>query len=94
MTKADLINQIAMTTGYDKTTVGVVVESFMQNVKKSVSDGENVYLRGFGSFITKTRKAKIARNISKETSVEVPAHKVVAFKAAAEFAKETRKLHV
>jgi DNA-binding protein HU-beta len=94
MIKADLINEIALTTGYDKMTVSVVVESFMENVKKSLNKGENVYLRGFGSFITKTRKAKIARNISKETSVPVPAHKIVAFKAGAELADEVRKLAV
>ena len=91
MTKAELINEIAISTGYDKTTIGVIVESLMGHVKKSVSEGENVYLRGFGSFITKTRKAKVARNISASTSIPVPEHQIAAFKPAAEFAAQVRK---
>jgi DNA-binding protein HU-beta len=91
MTKAELISSIAMTTGYDKTTVGVIVESFMENVKNNVCKGENVYLRGFGSFVAKTRKAKIARNISTNSSIAVPEHKIAAFRPAAEFAAEVRK---
>ena len=92
MTKAQLINEISLATGYDKATVSVIVEAFMEKVKKNVSNGENVYLRTFGSFISKTRKAKIARNISKDISVAVPAHKIPAFKPASEFAAEVRKL--
>lgn len=92
MTKAQLINEISLTTGYDKATVSAIVEAFMEKVKKNVSDGENVFLRGFGSFVTKTRKAKVARNISKDISITVPAHKIPAFKPAAEFASEVRKL--
>jgi DNA-binding protein HU-beta len=91
MTKADLINDIAISTGYDKTTIGVIVESMMDIVKKNVVAGENVYLRGFGSFVTKTRAAKVARNITKKTSVAVPEHKVPFFKAAAEFKSDVRK---
>ncbi len=91
MTKAELINEIAISTGYDKTSIGLIVESFMEHVKKNVSNGENVYLRGFGSFITKTRKAKIARNISASTSIAVPEHQIAAFKPAREFAAEVRK---
>lgn len=91
MTKADLINEIAINTGYDKTTIGVIVESMMDTVKKNVITGENVYLRGFGSFISKTRAAKVARNITKKTSVAVPEHKVPFFKPAAEFKSEIRK---
>ena len=90
MTKADLINEIAIATGYDKTSIGVIVESMMENVKKSVAKGENVYLRGFGSFITKVRAAKVARNIKAKTSMQVPAHKIPSFKPAAEFKKEIR----
>ena len=90
MTKADLINEIAIQTGYDKTTIGIVVESMMATVKKNVSAGENVYLRGFGSFITRIRAAKVARNISKKISVQVPAHKIPSFKPAAEFMKDVR----
>ena len=90
MTKAELINEIAISTGYDKTSIGIIVESMMETVKKNVAKGENVYLRGFGSFITKIRAAKVARNISKKTSVQVPEHKIAAFKPAAEFAELVR----
>ena len=90
MTKAELISELAISTGYDKTTLGVIVEAFMNAVKKNVSEGENVYLRGFGSFISKTRKEKIARNISKSTSIRVPEHKIASFKPAAEFALAMR----
>ena len=92
MTKAQLVNEISLSTGFDKATVGLVVEAFMEKVKKNVADGDNVYLRTFGSFITKTRKAKVARNISKDISIAVPAHKIVSFKPAAEFSAEVRKL--
>ena len=87
MTKAELVNEIAISTGYDKTSIGVVLESFMEIVKKNVTK----YLRGFGSFITKTRKAKIARNITMSTSIPVPEHQIAAFKPAAEFAAQVRK---
>ena len=90
MTKAELINEIAITTGYDKTSIGIIVESMMSHVKKSVASGENVYLRGFGSFITKVRAAKVARNISKNTSIQVPEHRIPAFKPAAEFMEDVR----
>ena len=90
MTKAELINEIAIQTGYDKITISNVVESAMQNIKKSVAAGENVFLRGFGSFITKTRAAKVARNIIKKTSVLVPEHKVPAFKPSPEFKEAVR----
>jgi DNA-binding protein HU-beta len=91
MTKAELVNQIAISTGFDKTTINVVVESFMENVKKSLIADDNVYLRGFGSFILKKRAAKVARNITKSTSIQVPAHNIVAFKPAAELALVVRK---
>ena len=92
MTKAELINEISLSTGFDKATVSVVVEAFMEKVKKNLSEGRNVYLRMFGSFITKTRNAKVARNIARDISVSVPAHKIVSFKPAAEFKAEVRKL--
>jgi DNA-binding protein HU-beta len=92
MTKADLINEIAIASGYDKKTITVIVENFMDGVKKNLSKGENVYLRGFGSFILKTRAAKIARNISSSTSIKVPEHSIVSFKAAAELATEVRNV--
>lgn len=85
MTKAELVNAIAIQTGYDKTTILNIVESAMSNVKKSVAGGDNVYLRGFGSFITKTRAQKVARNITKNTSIVVPEHKIPAFKPSNDF---------
>lgn len=85
MTKAELVNAIAIQTGYDKTSIMNIVESAMENIKTSVAGGENVYLRGFGSFITKVRRRKIARNISKNVAVEVPEHKIPAFKPSNEF---------
>jgi len=90
MTKADLINAIAISTGYDKMTITVVVEAQMASIKKSLLKGENVYLRGFGTFLTKKRKEKVARNIVKHTSVVVPEHRVASFKPAASFAQEIR----
>ena len=90
MTKAELINNIAVSTGYDKTTIANIVEAGMETVKKSVAGGENVYLRGFGSFISKIRRAKIARNISKNIAVSVPEHKIAAFKASKEFNEMVR----
>jgi len=90
MTKADLINEIAISTGYDKTTISIIVESFMGKVKSNIVAGENVYLRGFGSFVTKTRAAKLARNIGKSTSIQVPEHNIPAFKPAAEFMTAVR----
>ncbi|MBO4577839.1 MAG: integration host factor subunit beta [Paludibacteraceae bacterium] len=91
MTKADLVNQVALETGYDKTTILNVIEAAMADVKKSVAAGENVYLRGFGSFITKVRAEKVARNITKNTSIVVPEHKIPAFKPGREFTAEVRK---
>lgn len=90
MTKAELVNAIAIQTGYDKATILNVVESMMSNVKKNLYKGENVYLRGFGSFITKVRKQKVARDITKKTSVVVPEHKIPAFKPAREFMNAVR----
>ena len=82
MTKADIVNEIAKSTGVEKNQVLAIVESFMENVKESLDKGENVYLRGFGSFIVKERAEKVARNISKNVTVTVPAHKIPAFKPA------------
>lgn len=85
MTKADIVSEIAKSTGVDKTTVASVIESFMESVKDSMASGENVYLRGFGSFIVKKRAEKTARNITKNTTIIIPAHNVPAFKPAKEF---------
>ena len=90
MTKAELVNLISIKTGYDKVTVLNVVESFMENVKGSIVKKENVYLRGFGTFQTKVRKEKVARNISKNTSIVVPEHALPAFKPSKEFVKSVK----
>jgi DNA-binding protein HU-beta len=85
MTKADLVAEIASKTGIDKATAMVAVEAFMETVKDSMINGENVYLRGFGSFILKKRATKTARNISKNVSLIVPEHNIPAFKPAKTF---------
>jgi DNA-binding protein HU-beta len=85
MTKADIVNEISKNTGIDKATVLTTVEAFMEAVKLSLSKDENVYLRGFGSFIIKERAEKTARNISKNTTIIIPAHKIPAFKPAKTF---------
>lgn len=91
MTKADIVNEIAKTTGIDKASVLPVVEQFMVVVKDSLSHGENIYLRGFGTFIVKERKEKTARNISKNTTIVIPAHNIPFFKPSAEFKMEVAK---
>ncbi|MBB4037705.1 DNA-binding protein HU-beta [Dysgonomonas hofstadii] len=91
MTKADIVNEIAKNTGIDKATVLKTVESFMDVVKDSLSKNDNVYLRGFGSFIVKTRAQKTARNISKNTTIIIPAHAIPAFKPAKTFVNQVRK---
>lgn len=91
MTKADIVNEIAKTTGIDKSAVLSVVEQFMTVVKDSLAHGMNVYLRGFGSFIVKTRAEKTARNISKNTTLNIPAHNIPAFKPANSFKDEVAK---
>lgn len=91
MTKAEVCSEIARTTGLEKAAVLEVVEKFMDVVKDSLAHGENVYLRGFGSFIVKTRAEKTARNISKNTALIIPAHKIPAFKPANTFKEEVAK---
>ena len=91
MTKADIVSEIAKTTGIDKPTVISVLEQFMSVVKGSLAHGENVYLRGFGSFIVKTRAEKTARNISKNTTLVIPAHNIPAFKPSNSFKDEVAK---
>lgn len=85
MTKADIVSEIAKSTGVDKTAVASVIEGLMESVKNSMANGENVYLRGFGSFIVKRRAEKTARNITKNTTIIIPSHNVPAFKPAKEF---------
>ena len=85
MTKADIVNEISRSTGLEKAAVLTTIENFMQIVKDTMANGENVYLRGFGSFILKTRKEKTARNISKNTTIIIPEHKIPAFKPSKVF---------
>ena len=92
MTKADIINEIATETGISKKDVSAVVESFMDGIKDSFLDKkENVYLRGFGSFIVKHRAEKTARNISKNTTITIPAHDFPSFKPAKTFIEDMKK---
>lgn len=88
MTKADIVNEIAKTTGIDKSAVLSVAEQFLTVVKNSIAHGENVYLRGFGTFLVKTRAEKTARDISKNTTLIIPAHNIPAFKPANSFKEE------
>lgn len=90
MTKADIVNSISDKTGIDKTTILNTVEAFMASVKESLSKEENVYLRGFGSFILKNRAQKTARNISKNTTIIIPEHNIPAFKPAKTFMQEIK----
>ena len=85
MTKADIVNEISVNTGIDKKTVLKTVEALMKSVSDSLIDGQNVYLRGFGSFVVKKRAEKTARNISKNTTLIVPGHNIPSFKPAKEF---------
>lgn len=85
MTKAEIVASIAKKTGLDNEAVLTVVEQFMVCVKDSLQDGEPVYLRGFGSFIIKTRARKTARNISQDKSIIIPEHNIPAFKPAKSF---------
>ena len=90
MTKADIVNSISQKTGIDKPTVLNIVEAFMTSVKESLANEENVYLRGFGSFILKKRAQKTARHISKNTTIIIPEHNIPAFKPAKTFMHEIK----
>tara|TARA_Y100001954_G_scaffold135314_1_gene144431 strand:- start:450 stop:740 length:291 start_codon:yes stop_codon:yes gene_type:complete len=85
MTKADIVARIAEKTGLEKVDVQTTLEAFMNEVKESLEGGENVYLRGFGSFIIKERAKKTGRNISKNTTIIIPAHNIPSFKPAKVF---------
>ena len=85
MTKADIVSEIANKTGVEKIAVMATVEAFMNTVKHSLENGENVYLRGFGSFIVKKRAQKTGRNISQKTTIIIPAHYIPSFKPAKTF---------
>lgn len=82
VTKADVINQIAEKTGIDKADVSASVEAFFNIVKSNMASGHNIYVRGFGSFINKKRKKKIARNISRNTAIVIDEHYIPSFKPA------------
>ena len=90
MTKADIVNEIAKSTGAEKVLVQTIVEAFMENVRNSLIENNNVYLRGFGSFIIKKRATKVARNISKNTTITIPAHNIPAFKPAKSFVAKVK----
>jgi DNA-binding protein HU-beta len=90
MTKADIDNRVAEKTGMEKADVQAVVEGMMREVKASMEAGDNVYLRGFGSFILKKRAKKTGRNISKNTTLVIPAHYIPAFKPAKTFADSVK----
>lgn len=91
MTKAEIVNEVAKATGIEKVAVQNVIEAFMENVKDSVAKGNPVYLRGFGSFIVKHRAEKAARNITKNTTMTIPAHDIPAFKPAKVFMAAVKK---
>jgi DNA-binding protein HU len=85
MTKAEIVAKISDKLGIDKADVQAIVENFMDEIKGSLEKGDNVYLRGFGSFIIKTRAEKTGRNISKNTTITIPAHNIPSFKPAKVF---------
>jgi DNA-binding protein HU-beta len=91
MTKADIVNEISKNTGIEKMTVLKTVEAFMESVKSSLSEGDNVYLRGFGSFVVKKRAEKTARDISKGLTIKIPEHFVPSFKPAKTFISQVKK---
>ncbi len=91
MTKAEIVNEIAKSKNIEKIVVQKVVESFMECIKSSLEQGEAVYLRGFGSFIIRERAEKKARNITKNTTITIPAHNVPAFKPAKVFLASVKK---
>ena len=90
MTKADIVTDISDKTGVEKIAVQAAVEAFMTTIKTSLEAGENVYLRGFGSFIAKKRAEKTGRNISKNTTIIIPAHYIPAFKPAKSFVEKVK----
>ena len=91
MTKADIVAKISDKLGMEKGDVQATVETFMNEVKTSLEGGDNVYLRGFGSFIIKTRAEKTGRNISKNTTLIIPAHNIPSFKPSKTFVEGVKK---
>lgn len=91
MTKAEIVNEVAKATGIEKVTVQTVVEATMESIKASLIKDNNVYLRGFGSFINKQRAQKAARNITRKTTMTIPAHDIPAFKPAKSFVNAVKE---
>ncbi|MBB78238.1 MAG: integration host factor subunit beta [Crocinitomicaceae bacterium] len=90
MTKAEIVSDIVQQTGLERAEVLRLVEAFMTTIKSSLTNGENVYLRGFGSFIIKERAQKTGRNISKNTSIIIPAHNIPVFKPSKTFVEDVK----
>ncbi|MBO7226633.1 MAG: integration host factor subunit beta [Bacteroidales bacterium] len=90
MTTAEIVADIAAKTGIEKVAIQATIESFMDVIKDSLANGDNVYLRGFGSFIVKKRAEKTGRNISKNQTIIIPAHNIPAFKPAKTFVQEVK----
>ncbi len=90
MTKADVIAKISENTGLEKTDVSTTLENFFEVVKESLAKQEPIYVRGFGSFINKKRAEKVARNISKNTSITIPSHFIPSFKPAKVFVEQVK----
>ena len=90
MTKADIVNEVAKSKGVEKIIAQKVVEGVMESIEASLAKGENVYLRGFGSFIIKKRATKTARNISKNTTIVIPEHNIPSFKPAKVFINKVK----
>lgn len=90
MRKADLVAAISEKTGVPKVDVLVALEAFFKEVKDSLADGENVYIRGFGSFIVKKRAKKIGRHIKRNVAIEIPEHFIPAFKPAKVFVEQVK----
>jgi len=91
MTKAGIVSRITEKTGIQKEEVEKIIESFFVTIKDSLGQGENIYFRGFGSFIIKQRAAKTARNISKKSTIVIPAHQTPVFKPADDFINQVKE---
>lgn len=91
MTKADIVNEVSKNTGIEKIVVQRTVEAMMETIKSTLERGDNVYLRGFGSFVVKKRAEKTARNISKQTTLIIPEHYIPSFKPAKTFVTKVKE---
>ena len=90
MTKAEIVREVSKSTGIEATTVMAAIEGFMEAVKGSLAKDNKVYLRGFGTFEVKTRAQKTARNITKNTTMVIPEHKVPTFKPCTDFKNQVK----